>query len=493
MPHLTRRSALAGLLSIGLPGARLGAEEAASAVRPLAAEPNLPRRKDRLVLSHWHFFPLSFDNKGPGDDYYDREMLTVDGEKGRHAAYGGFLRDRPFPREPIPERDWRTIDAITDIAYGQDAGLDGFQFNIASFDPKHRYIDHLNALLTAVAVTGTSFRIAPGLDCHTLKANPPLDIILPQLVPILKHPSVLRMADGRPMLSCFRGENWSVDVWRQVFDHLEKAGIKVYFAPVFLDLNKASIEHIALADMVGCWQGNNLSGVSKLTWLLTAARQIGKACMFSVWPQDARPRRGWFSEARNSELFRTGWDAALKFAPECVNVLTWNDYSENSHIRPSLGVQYAFTDLNRYYSDTYRFGQSPQITKDVLYYFARRDFTEAGRRLDEGRPALQPRFDTDAVNEVELLAFLASSGRLKIETSAGVVAKEAPMGMTSLRAPLAPGRPSFSLGRNSALVTSVTSHFEVRDRWDWQDILYRGGSSSRPVATLAPPVRTLPF
>lgn len=491
MPELTRRDALAALLSFAAAGAGGRAEGCALPVSHYAPLPGQKRRKDCLVLSHWHYFPLSFDNKPAGEDRYDLEMLTPDGENGRHSKYGGFLRDRPLPRDPIEESDWRVIDAISDIAFGQEAGLDGFQFNIASFDPKERYLDNLQALLTAVERTQTSFRIAIGVDCHTLRATPPLDIIAPQLVRFLRQPGALRMPDGRTMLSCFRGENWSAQIWEQLFAYLKEAGITVYFAPVFLDPGKTSLQHMAMADMVGWWQGNSLRGVDKLYGLMMAARVAGKASMFSVWPQDCRPRNGWFGEARNSELFRKAWNAALQFDPDCVNILTWNDYSENSHIRPSLGTQYAFADLNRYFADAYRFGQTPKITHDTLYYFARRDFTAASRGLFPDHPAMTVRFETPASDEIELLAFLASAGELTIETSAGSITRTVPAGISSLRAPLAAGQPVFSLTRDSALVASASSHFEIRDRWDWQDLVYRGGSSNRPVARQSPSCRTL--
>jgi hypothetical protein len=56
----------------------------------------------------------------------------------------------------------------------------------------------------------------------------------------------------------------------------------------------------------------------------------------------------------------------------------------------------------------------------------------------------------------------------------------APAGITSLRMPLAPGRPAFALRRDGRDVISFESAFDIRTKAPFQDLLYRGGSSTRP-------------
>ena len=56
----------------------------------------------KLVFAHYFPpFPISIDNVDPSNDYYARNYLTIDGENGKYAQYGGFLRDRPVPRQPL--------------------------------------------------------------------------------------------------------------------------------------------------------------------------------------------------------------------------------------------------------------------------------------------------------------------------------------------------------------------------------------------------------
>ena len=51
------------------------------------------RRSPRKVFAHYFSpFPISIDNRDPESDYYARGYLSVDGERGKHRAYGGYLR-----------------------------------------------------------------------------------------------------------------------------------------------------------------------------------------------------------------------------------------------------------------------------------------------------------------------------------------------------------------------------------------------------------------
>jgi hypothetical protein len=60
-----------------------------------AAEP-------RVFAHYFSPFPISLDNKASEIDYYTRHYNAVDGEGGKHAAYGGYFRQRPLPRSINP-------------------------------------------------------------------------------------------------------------------------------------------------------------------------------------------------------------------------------------------------------------------------------------------------------------------------------------------------------------------------------------------------------
>lgn len=61
------------------------------------------RASSHKVFAHYFTpYPISLNNKAGADDYYTKNYLNPAGESGKHAAYGGLLRDRPFPGRCCP-------------------------------------------------------------------------------------------------------------------------------------------------------------------------------------------------------------------------------------------------------------------------------------------------------------------------------------------------------------------------------------------------------
>lgn len=465
--------AVPGALSLGSPS---NPDWYPHATRPLPTV--LPSQ--RMVLSHWHFFPLTFDNRPEQYDTYTRAFLDVNGEDGRHAAYGGMLRDRPIPLDPISSRNWQILAAELDIRFARNAGINGFLFNFSSVDPKQAYFAKAEALYRAVSETNSPFRIAPCLDLAASTKQVQPEQVVELFLPLLRHAASLVMPDGRPLLNAFDAEVWEPERWRAVLRGFERAGSPVCFMPMFLRPERTTSAHLDVGDIIGWWSGNHPSGVKGMGEKARAARERGKQFIWSVWPQDSRPKDQWYAEARNSEIFRQGWEDAIEFDPEHVAVLTWNDYAESSYLRPSVGTQFAFADLNRFYADWYQGQIRPQIDREILYYFHRRDFTGADHSSGLGRQPMKMMFGLGPSNEAEAVAFLRAPGTIEIENGNGRFERQVGPGICVARAPLAPGKQTFRVRRNGREVLSITSPFMVRDRWDWQDLTYRGGSSSRP-------------
>ncbi len=285
------------------------------------------------------------------------------------------------------------------------------------------------------------------------------------------------------VLSAFSAENFPAERWRDLLQTLSSQGHAAFFFPIFQNLARTTAEHIALARMVMGWG----AGEDQLPSLLVRERNshgLGKRWCQSVWPQTFRPKSGWYEEASNSKTFRDGWTQAIRSGADAVDLVTWNDYSEATEIRPSTGAQFAFHDLAAYYISWFKMGTPPPIVRDVIYYFHRVQPAGApGFGNKQSKPfVLKGSVATD--NEVEALAFLTSPGRVSIQTSRGTVHVDAPAGITSVRAPLAPGAPAFRLDRGGKNVLSFSSAFSVQTSAPYEDLLYRGGSSSR--APLAP-------
>ncbi|MFK8252347.1 endo-1,3-alpha-glucanase family glycosylhydrolase [Ancylobacter terrae] len=493
-PLLNRRRFLAGSAALigamGMGSGYAGAQASGSDLSKLLPFDLLPAetlRKGPPVLAHWHLFPISFDNVAAPNDSYGLQYMHPDGLGGAYRDSGGMFLERPLPRAPIIDERWLVEDMATDGRWAQAIGIDAFQFNIMWADDNTPSWRYMIAMQEAIWRMKLSIKLMVNFDCST-KATPFLMKRYATLVTAARARGGLMSApDGRLYIGGFMAESWPVDMWKLLVQEFRERGIEVSLVLMFLDLKAATPDYLAITDVVSCWGGNNLGAVAGLVRYGESIRADGKKWMQPVFLQDCRPKEKWYAEAGGSEVFRAGWMAAMRTNAEMADILTWNDYSESSEMRPSTGVQYGFYDIAAYYIAWYKTGTPPPIVRDVLYYFHR---VEPSWGADLGAKQKQPmrmRYGPGPRDEIELVAFLTQPGTLQIETSAGTTERQVDAGVQLLRAPIAPGRPRFRLIRDGTTVIDLESAFNVRTASDYQDLLYRAGSSTRaPVAALAP-------
>jgi hypothetical protein len=437
----------------------------------------------RKVFAHWNYFPVSLDNKDPVLDYYTMHYLRPEGERGKFLASGGYMRERPLPRAPIADPAWAKIDMADEVRRAAAIGIDGFIVNLMGVVPTNVSWQKFLTMLDAVEETGLGFRLIPSLDAAMFAATT-ADQVHDALQGVARRPGLLRTSDGRLVLSSFRAEAWPAANWQQLFAKLQAGGTSVAFVPTLLSWNPAPFAPFSYG--LGAWGARTVYGASGLPGMANAARNLGRLWMAPVAPQDFRPHRGGiYWEAQNSGLFRAMWQQAIATRAEWVQLITWNDYSEATEIAPSTGIQYAFYDLAAYHIAWHKTGTAPKIVRDVLYYFHRVAPTTA--RPD---PAKQPQpfalqGSDPARDEIELLALLKAPGVLEIEVAGRRYRKAvAQAGLTSFRVPLRAGVPWFRLYRQSQVAAAVQSAFPIRAAVTYQDLLYRAGSSSRPVVAM---------
>lgn len=456
-----------------------GADTSRAAESPLPFDPGPLPKGGREVFAHWHFFPISIDNQSPGADYYDREYMRPGAGASANLMFGSFIRERPLPRPPIAAADWLVVDLEQDLNWAAAIGLDGFFFNILTIDASSPFWKLLINMLDAAQRSGTAMRVIPNLDA-TLLASQPVAKIAAAIKSVADHGGMLRRADGRLVLGAFAAETWPAQNWLDLFANLRSQDVPIEFVPTFLNATAADAKHWQLADMVSEWSANYLDGVANLDAARALSRMRQKKWCSPVWPQDFRPKDGVFGEAGNSRLFREAWMAAIRGAADCAQLLTWNDYSESSAVRPSSGIQYSFYDLAAYYIAWFKTGQAPPIQRDVLYYFHRTQ-PAVGKGLGTAQSSVfSLRWGRRVLNEIELLAFLARPGRIEIEIAGTTRSLDAPAGITQLTTPLQPGRPVFRLIRDGRVEIACESAFAIVDEAPYQNLLYHGGSSSRP-------------
>jgi len=122
---------------------------------PLPFDPPASSAGDQKLAFAHYFTPFldSVDNKPADSDYYTKQWLTPDGEKGKHKAYGGFLRDRPLPLQPMSSSDYQSADMQTDIKQAEAGGLNGFTLDILSASPSSYNYKRDFMMLDAAAAT----------------------------------------------------------------------------------------------------------------------------------------------------------------------------------------------------------------------------------------------------------------------------------------------------------------------------------------------------
>jgi hypothetical protein len=146
-----------------------------------------------------------------------------------------------------------------------------------------------------------------------------------------------------------------------------------------------------------------------------------------------------------------------------IQIVTWNDFGESTNVEP-VTSQYGdrgtgLYDLTGYYATWFQTGSQPTITRDVLYYFYRKEPTTAAAPA-QSQPMTMP-FPQTPQNQIELLAFLTAPGTLSITINGQTTTQAAPAGVTSFKVPTAPGIPQFALTRNDVPVIQFQGKTQI--------------------------------
>lgn len=443
---------------------------------------SLRTSKKKVFAHYFSQFPLSIDNKAPDSDYYAVNYLRPEGEGGKWSFCGGFLRERPLPVEPAPASvDYQARNYDTEVRRAVALGIDGFTYDILSSTGTHWM--RLGMLLDAAKRVDPGFHIVLMPDMTSAFSGTDAAArteIVTAMKSVASHPSVYRLADGKVVISPFGADKRSASWWSSVVGDLKAAGVEVALLPLYVSPWEAATKTLAATVPLygtSTWGPRTVAGALGLADAAKKAHDLGLVWMAPVAPQDSRPKDLIFTEPTNSKAFRTLWDSAIAGDADWVQLITWNDYSEDSEIAPSSQIHGAFYDLTAYYTTWFKTGVQPTIARDALFYFHRVQDMSIAPDLTKQKNAYMPVNGAAPVNEIELVAFLTAPGTLEIEIGGKVQKADVPAGIQTLRAPIAAGSPKFSLIRSGTTVVSVTSSSPITATVVYQDPLYHAGSS----------------
>lgn len=414
----------------------------------------------KKVFAHYFPpYPLSLDNKPAASDYYARNYLTVNGENGIHAAYGGLLRDRPLPVGQSSSKTWQVDNLRTEIRQAKTAGIDGFAVNLMGVSG----LNWTTAQNLFVAAEKEGFSVVPMVDGSAAISKLTPAQVAASLATLYKSPAAYKEG-GQYLLSSFKAEGQTPTWWKQVISLLEtKYGIPISFQAVFLAASDANMKAFSsISDSFGNWGERNPRVINKLPVYDDLAEKYGKDWIEPVAPQDMRPRSGVYAEAGNTEALRAGWQKAIRDGADYVQMVTWNDYSESSQFAPSVAHGSTFLEISRYYSDWFHTGTAPKITQDKLFLTHRTQLANATSTVKQ--KALLPTLSGsqgDVRNTAEALVFLTAPATVEITVAGVKTTYNAPAGVSAYTAPLKAGTVQAKIVRSGAAVKTAVSPYKV--------------------------------
>jgi hypothetical protein len=440
----------------------------------------------KKVFAHYFYpFPLQIDNQPAAQDYYNRNHLNPNGEAGKWAAKGGFLRQRPLPVAAGSGANWQLANVEQEVRMAIARGITGFTIDVMSVKEATDPNSHLHSLFTAAQSVDPRFKIMVMPDVAALKADA---VAVTQIIAsIASHPAAYRLNDGRLVVTAFNAGANPPQWWSSIFAQLKSQGINVAFVPTFLGWGGKADSFAAISAGFGDW-GTATASVSDRMKAdpATAHSNYGKMFMMPVGPQQYRPKDSIYWEADNSAAFRNAWTSAIDGGADWVQIVTWSDISESSEIEPYTDatlrrdIGTGFYDLNAYYATWFLLGKQPAITHDVLYFFYRREPTTAASPAQSTPNQARNSAPQD---NIELLAFLTSPGQLSITIGGQTMTQNAPAGITSFKVPTQAGFPTFSVSRNGSTAVSFQAPVEIFGRGGLPsgviDMTYWSGSASK--------------
>lgn len=446
------------------------------------------RASAKKVFAHYFSpYPISLDNADPANDYYARNYLNPAGEGGAHAYCGGLLRERPLPQTPWSSGvDWQEKNMEIEVHRAIAIGLDGFTYDVLGVADGNAHRVRLDKLLDAAYAVDPAFVIllvpdmtvgafggGGGTDAQALAGLRTL------LTAEAAKPSVMRLSDGRIVLSPFGAEKRSAAFWNDAMAQLEADGHPVALVPMPIGSWASNASHFDGVTLYGAssWGTRTVSGAASLETAPQLPHSKGLVWMGPIGPQDSRPKSLVFTESNNSAAFRAQWDATLAGGADWVQLITWNDYSEDSEISPSSQTRTAFYDLSAYYIAWFKLGAQPPITRDALYAFYRAhsmDPAVAPPDLTQQDGGVMKPFNgpTTSTDEIELVGLLTAPGTLEISIGGQTHSQAVSAGIQRFTIPLEEGTPTFRLVRGGGTVITLVGHTPIDNGITYQDPLY---------------------
>ena len=478
-------AAVAGALLL-VTGAGLAVVSSAEAATPTLPFDLVQTSGPKVVFAHYFTpYPVSLDNADPASDYYARNYLNPNGESGKHAAYGGLLRDRPLPHAARSESTWLVSNMQDEIAQAKATGINAFILDIM-VNPATTSNTNLKSaqanLMTAADNTGFSVMLMPDMTSGigSLSATDLAAVVNTYAT----HKSAYKLADGRLVVSPFKAEVHTAAWWTDFMNIMKSSyGTTVAFVPCFLNESTYESSFASISYGMSEWGSrnpawNDPSATGTQMTKVNRVHNLGKFWMQPVSVQDERPNQAIYDEAQNTQNLRNTWKIAIDSKAEWVQLTTWNDFSEGATVVPSVEHGWTFADLTAYYGQWFRSGSAPAIVRDAVYLTHRKQPYAANPTFGE-TSLMKLRGGSPSRDTVEALSILTAPATVSITVGGVTTSCAAPAGVSVCTVPLQLGRAAVAVVRSGALVASVATRQTITGTPYVQDLQYVGAGSLR--------------
>lgn len=166
------------------------------------------------------------------------------------------------------------------------------------------------------------------------------------------------------------------------------------------------------------------------------------------------PGGGELFMPKGTEWLRGVWDGMIRDQASLIQLITWNDYTENTNLAPGYNTRYTVYDLTGYFIDWWRKGEPPAVERDRVY------LTSAKYPKDAKSWPFTIRERRDRALEVLTLLTAPATVRLPGRD----LQYDAPAGLHAAQLPLTPGPVIVEIVRNGKIALRLESPEPITER-----------------------------
>jgi hypothetical protein len=386
-------------------------------------------------------------------------------------------------------------DFLAEIRTAHDAGIDGFVLDCGEWNGTPRYKRNVAMLFQAARLFGTDFKLFFAADRagaqwgFHLSADEAADMV----VSYANHPNLFRW-QGRPVLNTFVGDTAWFDQIRTKIH--ERTGEDVFLIPFFFPSSENAIsnardvaELIAQSDHI---DGYFYFGAAGMPGDLAGAIRLhagewskhDKLFMAGIAPYYRGLRYNYrvFENGGYDGLVKQ-WMAAIQSSTRWVQLVTWNDWSEDTYFGPIdasddavrwddqwgyLLTHHGFLAASRYFIDWFKSGRQPNIERDQVFYAFRLHRKYAPGKLEPLQAQIGwPLGALELTDQINVLGLLRAPADIVLEGGPSPERTTLGAGVSVGALPMRSGPVSLAVERSGTTIGSKKAEFPISvvDGW----------------------------